>query len=120
MRFVELLSEATFGVDLTQLSLASVCTVLTSFIGVPLMSVCGAKLCINITHVLCGHVNSYAGAILYYARRFTNVSSFSNVHVSTVLSEAEIDVTFCTDETPLCLTNLCSEVTLGSTLTPFC
>ena len=49
------------------------------------MPVCGAKLCINITPVLCGHVNSYAGAILYYARLFTIVSSCSDVHVSTVL-----------------------------------
>ena len=52
MRLAELLREATFGVDLTPLSLASVCTVLTSFTGV---------------FVMCGHVNSYAGAILYYA-----------------------------------------------------
>ena len=79
MRLAELLREATFGVDLTPLSLASVCTVLTSFTGV---------------FVMCGHVNSYAGAKLYYASLFTYVSSCSDVHVSTVLSEAESDVTF--------------------------
>ena len=84
------------------------------------MSVCGAKLCINITPVLCGHVNSYAGAIFYYARLLTNVSSCSDVHVSTVLGEAESDLTFCIDLIPLCLTNLFSEVTLGAKLTPHC
>ena len=98
MRLAELLSETTFGVDLTQLSLASVCTVLTSFTGVPQMSVMYE----HKAFVMCGHVNSYAGAILYYASLFTNVSSCSDVHVSTALSEAESDVTFCIDVIPLC------------------